>query len=387
MPRFNLLPYRETNDFQKSSDDSEFETSRQEDDDDELVYSEDDNDDDSSLEPPHPLGFHSLGRTRYALDPNPKETIAHYKQKWGYLHPFQDVDDEDWPSEEQQQQHYPPLSSYIDSTTAPSQVLIRYALSESQRRHDTRADKEVDQIAQLLQAAAIVDERCIRNLLPPSFQPSRSYQIVDHTATIRREMEQERLRVEREHTEAAKALQMLLDKNETKAKQILAQERRIEEERHRIEKELEKARQKQKEKERKKKEEEDTQKQAARDAEAKEKEYIAKAQKLVAQLVQVRASVEPFDKSKAVSKRRLGMKKIVNGKVNTLAENVDKIRSVAQEVSQAIQAAREEDEHIKQQLQSGNPQYSPEMARGKRYLVDLLCSKVIVRVQADGFNG
>jgi hypothetical protein len=27
------------------------------------------------------------------------------------------------------------------------------------------------------------------------------------------------------------------------------------------------------------------------------------------------------------------------------------------------------------------------MARGKRYLVDLLSSKVIVRVQAEGFNG
>ena len=81
------------------------------------------------------------------------------------------------------------------------------------------------------------------------------------------------------------------------------------------------------------------------------------------------------------------MKKIINGKVNTLSENVDKIKSVAAEVSQAIGAARAEDENIKQQVQAGNRDLTPEMARGKRYLVDLLSSSVIKRVQAEGFNG
>jgi uncharacterized protein YoxC len=115
-------------------------------------------------------------------------------------------------------------------------------------------------------------------------------------------------------------------------------------------------------------------------------EYVAQAQKLVSKLVQVRASVAPFETSKLVSQRRLGMKKIVNGKVNTLSENVDKIRQVAQEVSQAIAQAREQDEQMKQQ-QMQQQQMPPEMARGKRYLVDLLASSAIVRAQAEGFNG
>jgi hypothetical protein len=57
------------------------------------------------------------------------------------------------------------------------------------------------------------------------------------------------------------------------------------------------------------------------------------------------------------------------------------------EVSQAIGAARAEDENIKQQVEAGNRDLTPEMARGKRYLVDLLSSSVIKRVQAEGFNG
>lgn len=81
------------------------------------------------------------------------------------------------------------------------------------------------------------------------------------------------------------------------------------------------------------------------------------------------------------------MKKIVNGKVNTLSENVEKIKAVAQEVCEAIATARVEDENMKQQLQAGAPGITSEMTRGKRYFIDLLCSKVIVRAQAEGFDG
>jgi hypothetical protein len=122
---------------------------------------------------------------------------------------------------------------------------------------------------------------------------------------------------------------------------------------------------------------------------AAEPEFVARAHRLVSQLVQVRASVEPFETSTAptVKRRRLQMKKLVAGKVNTLTENADKIRSVAAEVSQAIAAARAEDEQVREQNSAGAPGVSSEMARGKRYLIDLLSSKVIVRVQAEGFNG
>ena len=60
---------------------------------------------------------------------------------------------------------------------------------------------------------------------------------------------------------------------------------------------------------------------------------------------------------------------------------------MASEVSQAISEARSEDEGIKQALERGDAGYTADMARGKRYLVDLLASNVIQRVQAEGFNG
>ena len=116
-------------------------------------------------------------------------------------------------------------------------------------------------------------------------------------------------------------------------------------------------------------------------------EYLTRADKLVAQLKQLQQSVEPFDKSKPMAKRRLGMKKIVNGKVNTLSEDLSKIRSVASDVAAAIAQAKADDAQIEELIKGGNTEYTREMAKGKRYLVDLLCSKVIVRVQAEGFNG
>ena len=54
-----------------------------------------------------------------------------------------------------------------------------------------------------------------------------------------------------------------------------------------------------------------------------------KSQKLVAQLLQVRALVEPFEQNKTIGKRRLRLKKIVRGKVNTLSENAKKFREIA----------------------------------------------------------
>eukprot|EP00978_Attheya_sp_CCMP212_P005977 scaffold13455_cov50-Attheya_sp.AAC.1 len=119
---------------------------------------------------------------------------------------------------------------------------------------------------------------------------------------------------------------------------------------------------------------------------AKAKDYIAKADKLVIKLVELRASLGAFETSKEVSKRRLGMKKVVRGKLNTLAHDAAKIQSVASEISQAISDARQEDEVVKQQIQASGGSSSG-LARGKRYLVDLLASNLIIRVQAEGFNG
>jgi hypothetical protein len=119
---------------------------------------------------------------------------------------------------------------------------------------------------------------------------------------------------------------------------------------------------------------------------AKAKDYIGRADKLVTKLVELRASLGAFETSKEVSKRRLGMKKVVRGKLNTLAHDAAKIQSVASEISQAISDARQEDEVVKQQIQASGGSSSG-LARGKRYLVDLLASNLIIRVQAEGFNG
>jgi hypothetical protein len=56
-------------------------------------------------------------------------------------------------------------------------------------------------------------------------------------------------------------------------------------------------------------------------------------------------------------------------------------------VGKAITAARAEDEDLKKQIEAGNNQIQPEMMRGKRYLLDLFASSIMLRVHAEGFNG
>ncbi|KAL3929842.1 MAG: hypothetical protein SGBAC_012033 [Bacillariaceae sp.] len=116
-------------------------------------------------------------------------------------------------------------------------------------------------------------------------------------------------------------------------------------------------------------------------------EHILKGKKLISQLVKLRQSIEPFDKNKAVSKRRLTMKKIIRGKLNTLSESAAKVQEVCSEINAAISAARQEDAQIKEAIKQGRPGFTTDMACGKRYIVDLFASNVIQRVQAEGFNG
>jgi hypothetical protein len=116
-------------------------------------------------------------------------------------------------------------------------------------------------------------------------------------------------------------------------------------------------------------------------------EHVDRAKKLVRQLVQLRASIQPFDENKAVSKRRLGMKKIARGKLNTLSESAQKVQEVAMEVSQAITVMRQEDKDVAERLQRGEQGVTQDMTRGKRYFLDLLASNSMSRVQAETFNG
>ena len=124
-------------------------------------------------------------------------------------------------------------------------------------------------------------------------------------------------------------------------------------------------------------------------ARAKKTEYITKAHKIVDKLEQVRASLQTFETSKdrTVSKRRLQMKKIARGKMNTLSHDREKVELVTRQVVEALNVCHEEDLALRQQMQAGNTAITRETTRGARYLMDLVASTVVVRVQAEGFNG
>ena len=111
-------------------------------------------------------------------------------------------------------------------------------------------------------------------------------------------------------------------------------------------------------------------------------QHVSRAQDLIMHLDRVRSGsvggLWEFDKSPMVSKRRLQFKKIVNGKINTLAHDGGKILEVSRLVCDAISNAAKDDSH-----DTGGGVTT----MGKKYLLDLLCSNLIVRVQADGFNG
>eukprot|EP00984_Skeletonema_dohrnii_P024308 scaffold13423_cov115-Skeletonema_dohrnii-CCMP3373.AAC.4 len=108
--------------------------------------------------------------------------------------------------------------------------------------------------------------------------------------------------------------------------------------------------------------------------------HVKRAQSLIENLDVVRSSLAEFDKSKSVGKRRLQFKKVVNGRINTLSHEVNKILDVGRVVVQAIEAASRDDAAA-----SGGGEGV--MTMGKKYLLDLLASNLIVRVQAGTFNG
>lgn len=113
--------------------------------------------------------------------------------------------------------------------------------------------------------------------------------------------------------------------------------------------------------------------------------HVHRAVSLIENLDKVRSSVQgglaEFDKSKAVSRRRLQFQKIVNGKINTLTHDAGKILEVGGAVCDAIENAARDD------AENSGPRQEPVLSVGKKYLLDLLCSNLVVRVQADGFNG
>lgn len=214
----------------------------------------------------------------------------------------------------------------------------------------------------------------------------------------RQRMEQEHLRttkqlknvvllLEQEAAAVLKTRQRQEDEEKRKQEADEALQQRRKEEQQRQQEEVEKVVAEKQAVEKEKKRREEKKRAESEVQQAAKTEYVVKAKKLVHQLVAVRESIAPFESNKAIGKRRLGMKKIAGGKLNTLSENAEKIQEVASVVSNAINEARAEDERIKKALENKEAGYTSDMARGKRYLVDLLASNTIQRVQAEGFNG
>ena len=353
----------------------------------------------------HPLGFPNYGKTRFFLEP-PIDSAQKVRRRLGFLTSKDDfLDHHDW--QDTGMQSFPPLSCYIDPKTAPTAALLSYDIYDDRLEEDP-----LEGVTQLLRAARIVEvqtpeykrleaetQRAGQQLLAMSKTTERELQSARQDINLRRR------RLEKEHQETHDAFRLILQRDEEAADKVLKQQEAEE----RAHEEAEQARRDQEEKdeaerkriadERQKKEQakqqraveaaqkRDEEQKAAADEEAKKSEYIAKAKRKVAQLVDLRASVAPFETSTNVSRRRLKMKKTVKGKVNTLSQDAHKIQTVATEVVQAIQQAKQEDEEAKQQIIAGNRDITEEMVRGKRYLLDLLASDTIVRAQAEGFNG
>jgi len=188
-----------------------------------------------------------------------------------------------------------------------------------------------------------------------------------HRISLRQQQKQEELgRLQREQEEYERKLQ---------------KER---EEEARMEREKKEQIQKQKEEDRIKEEERQSALHAAEEEAEKEdalkNAHVERAQILMSSLEKVRnEELKQFDSSKSVSRRRLQFKKVVNGKINTLSHEDKKVIEVAGVVVEAVKGAERDDA-----AQGGEDAV---LGMGKKYLLDLLASNLIVRVQADGFNG
>jgi len=368
---------------------------------------------DDEEEDKHPLGFHpsaSWGITKFCFEP-PGQSHLELRRRYGWL----DDDEDDWISSPttplQQQQQYPPLSQCVDETTAPILSLLQY---HAQFRHrPSRAPQSVDTISEWLSSKVILVENKGDDIINAAAdRAARHIQQVALKGAHDRDLialkqQKDLQRAETAYQQDAQALKALLKRDQQDAKEILNKEReeqkRVDDEHQaRVELDLkeharieakeqarfrekqakEQAQRDQEIQEIRKEQQRIEQEQLERQAEAKKMDYVHQARALVVKLLKLRESVEPFETSKAVGKRRLNMKKIVNGKVNTLSADPAKVHSVALEVVRAINAAKAEDEQMKE-----NPQATPEMTRGTRYLIDLIASSAIVRVQAEGFNG
>jgi hypothetical protein len=355
-------------------------------------------------EPPHPLPFSpNWGRTRFSLYP-PEEDYPQLQQR--VLGRSKAVTEEIFELQARQQ-HFPPLSQYWDASTASAGALMEYSKEQEQPEED-REDDDIDELVRLFSPSKLTSP-------PPKHvqiqnQVGQKLKLVSEAvAKEEQKLEQwlaaSQKKMERDNAIAQNKLKIGIKADYEVAKAYLKQEKqkkqdeeelvKQQEEVVRLEQEAqdEAARKVQTEKDQIKREgEAKKEKEAQAKAEIERKKsaktaYITDAKSLVEKLAGIRDAVQPFDKNKAVSKRRMNMKKMCRGKVNTLAAEVGKVQEVAAELIAALQAEKQVDEQVQGQIQQSAPGVTPDMAKGEAYFLDLLASSALVRIQAEGFNG
>jgi len=114
------------------------------------------------------------------------------------------------------------------------------------------------------------------------------------------------------------------------------------------------------------------------------KNSISKAKEL---LSSTELYVEPFDSCGAALNRRITIKRLCHGRVNTITNDVSKIDTISQEIVDGLKSEQEEDDDVKERITKEDPEVSVEQARGHQYFINLLSREVRVRIEAEGFNG
>ena len=351
---------------------------------------------------PHPIGFGS--RTRYALN------------------------DDDWSLDEEEKAQLVALQSlnleiqsyrYAASNSMENKRILQECLVRRMQERDiedaannnNNNNNEMECIAELVRFAEDDDDDVWREgekFRKEFISTQISYVNQQSTwteATERRnkeidlEIKRERERSEQERREDLEELRLLVLQDADRAKSISekhiqaqrtlekedadARQAKAEEEKRRAkEEEIAKEKELQQKLEKEKQQRVEAERAAAiLEEEAKEIEHVLRGEKLVLELDSIRAKIAPFEKSKLVSKRRLQIKKIVRGKLNTLSNDAQKVMEVVREITSAILVAKDEDEQARRENAS-----APESSQGFMYFLDLLASNVIIRSSAETFN-
>ncbi|KAL3916838.1 MAG: hypothetical protein SGILL_004997 [Bacillariaceae sp.] len=404
---------------------------------DDVIADDDEESSQVEVEPSHPLGFASPhGKTWISLDPPTPSAVKAAIGRTTYGLFDSDSEDEDDRKENRHVQTFPPLSSYVRAETAPTSALLsaeRHSKSQNktksypqiQSQQQQQEDDDLyysgddedehddnDIVLQLMKQPICSPAPKIPAAIKEALSSPPPSQRSETQRTIQSKVEEERRRIDAECRTNTDALKELVMKSEKEADVILKkkqafeaqlkreqaardeQERQAQEARDAQAAKAEQARKRQEEL-RQQQDAQQERAQAAADQKTREQaelakkktEHVDRAKKLVRQLAQLRQSIQPFDENKAVSKRRLGMKKIARGKLNTLSESAQKVQEVATEVSQAITVMRQDDKQVAEGIAGGQQGLTQDMTRGKRYFMDLLASNAMSRVQAETFSG